>query len=129
MTVRQYYVSFRTVLNRLRKHLPPVYPVVCRRVRFPASASATGECWLEKKKFHIRIERRLDDDAAIDTLLHEWAHILLWNEHSVLSLNDHGPEWGVAYSKVWLVFEEHFLDTHAGDGETKDKKTSKKGCG
>jgi predicted SprT family Zn-dependent metalloprotease len=123
-TARQYNISFRTVLNRLKKHLPPSYLVVCRRICFSKKAKVTGECWLEKKKFHIRIEKLLSNDAAIDTLLHEWAHILLWNEASVLKLDDHGPEWGVAYSRVWLEFEKQFLAHDVGTREKKDKEKS-----
>lgn len=115
MTVRQYYYSFSTVLRRLKKLLPPVHPVSCRRIRFTKGSVNTAECWLANRKFYIRLERRLGNDAAIDTLLHEWAHILLWTPNNALNLDDHGPEWGLAYSRVWQMFEKEFV--HADEQE------------
>ena len=61
----------------------------------------------DRKFFFIRVTRKIGNDLAILQLLHEWAHALSWHEGANIPLNDHGPEWGVAFSRVWLKFEDY----------------------
>lgn len=78
----------------------------------PRSTSADVEL-VEKngeKLFKIRVTRKVGNDVSILLLLHEWAHAICWQEGAKITLNDHGPEWGVAYSRVWRKFEE-YLDS------------------
>lgn len=97
-----YFGEFRDTVEELKDKVPLPYPVSVRRVRL---ATAAGDCDLDKKgkwKFKIRIEKGLDENAAVLTLLHEWAHALAWNPAYDKGLyEDHGPEWGIAYSRIW----------------------------
>jgi hypothetical protein len=68
-----------------------------------------GTCLRRGKLFEIRINSSINEDMAIESLIHEYAHALSWSH-----LNDkmeeeelswHGPAWGVAYSQVYQVYE------------------------
>ena len=81
------------------------------------SCRLDGDCHKYKKKFYIRINRDLDEPAAIDTLLHEWAHARAWNhlldsaetnEH--FETFSHDASWGVAYSEVYRVYEKYIFN-------------------
>jgi hypothetical protein len=74
-----------------------------------------GQCWRERSKFRIRVSSAIAEEHAIDVLVHEWGHALAWNyardrmpnrktmSRSQREAVDHGPEWGVAYSKVYAT--------------------------
>jgi hypothetical protein len=96
--------SFQEVHKLLKKKVPPVHPVKIVPIFSPVS-DRWGDCELKDGKkpyFMIRILDGLGEDSAIDTLLHEWAHTLCWTEHPFL--RDHGPEWGVAFARVYCAF-------------------------
>lgn len=61
-----------------------------------------GDCSFRNKKFYIRISKHLSESAAIETLIHEFAHILSWGKEN----NHHGYRWGQAYSIVYRKFLE-----------------------
>jgi len=111
--MRADYSSYYEVLKVLREKMPPNLPVVVRRIK---SQSKEGYCMKKDKKFHIRISVDLPESKAIDVLLHEWAHALVWTEkYDHLTMEQfkqqmHGREWGLAYSKVYQLFEKHFLE-------------------
>jgi predicted SprT family Zn-dependent metalloprotease len=50
--------------------------------------------------FRIRISTALEPEAMFYVLIHEWAHALSWisDSHKVRA---HGPEWGIAMSRIW----------------------------
>jgi len=52
--------------------------------------------------FRIRINRDLGWALAVDTLLHEWAHLLCW--FNCPEDEPHGPEWGIAYARVYRAY-------------------------
>jgi len=102
--------SFNSTLERLRELCPPGQPV---DIKFTALKRCLGHCCRRGSRFQICISRVLDEEAAIETLIHEWAHALAWN-YSIdrlarakgISATDfdresHGPAWGVAYSVVY----------------------------
>lgn len=108
------YKKYNKLLYMLKKHAPAAYPVSVRRKMLPKQLE--GMCWKESKKFCIHICTKLDEARAMDVLLHEWAHAIAWNNllDSVKTDEEfhrlsHGPEWGVAYSKVYAVYENLFL--------------------
>lgn len=77
-----------------------------------------GDCSKSDDRFMIRINKRLNECEAIDTLMHEWGHARAWN-HLHDSMNDeefmeksHDAAWGVAYSEVYRVFENHYLKAY-----------------
>jgi predicted SprT family Zn-dependent metalloprotease len=64
-----------------------------------------GDCTLIAKegkspRFAIRIDNKLSVDAQFYVLLHEWAHALSWGSESH-RIRFHGPEWGLAMSRIW----------------------------
>lgn len=109
--------NYRKLVNVLKKHCPPAYPVSVRRTRMPSSRE--GDCCLFKKKFFIRIGKQLSEECAIDTLLHEWAHARAWSHlHDSLGAEEfyqvaHDATWGVAYSEVYRVYEQHLCGGHS----------------
>jgi hypothetical protein len=46
------------------------------------------------------------EHEAIETALHEWAHVIAWD---LCSADDHCDEWGKAYSRVYRAFLKEFL--------------------
>ena len=104
--------NYRKLVNILKKKCPLAYPVSVRRVKLK---DLEGDCGLESKRFDIRISRSLKESGAIDTLIHEWAHARAWNHlHDKLSVKEledrsHDASWGVAYSEVYMIFEQNFF--------------------
>lgn len=89
----------------LRDALPPDLPVM---VLVEATPGCYGSCTAEDSDadgrddiYLIRITPGHEDAVARDTLYHEWAHILSWNE-----TEEHGDAWGVAYARVYRAMEE-----------------------
>lgn len=96
--------NYRRVVAILKQKFPE-YHVSVRRVRL--GKYVFGDCnKVGKNKFLIRIKNSLPSTYAIDILLHEWAHVLAWHSPG----EDHGMNWGKAYSKVYRVFEDEFLE-------------------
>lgn len=62
-------------------------------------ANLDGDATLSKEKFKVRINRRLKENSAIDTLIHEIAHCIAWHETI-----GHGVAWGKAYSKAYTMY-------------------------
>jgi hypothetical protein len=112
------YEAFRGVLARLRVELPPARPVVVRTKVFQESfpAMTFGECVRSSERYVIRLNTKMDQNMAIETLLHEWAHALAWNysldrlawdpdvPREDFEAACHDEAWGCAYSRVWRVY-------------------------
>ena len=93
--------DFRKAVRDLRVLVPPVWPVSVRR----AKMQGDGDCELIHKKgkspyFVIRVNKELPVEAMFYVLLHEWAHALSWGSESH-RIRAHGPEWGIAMSRIW----------------------------
>lgn len=104
------FTHYRSVLNMLKKVCPAAYPVSVRRVALTAHE---GRCWKHGKQFHIQIDSNLNEYAAINVLLHEWAHARGWNHRLDTAVDDeefnklaHDAAWGVAYAEVYSVYEK-----------------------
>ncbi len=107
---------FRRILAALRSRCSPALPVSVHVGR--VSASVHGWCTREPHWFSIRLSGRLSQDAAVDVLVHEWAHAMSWDRQldrvarsrrtsaSELEAAAHGPAWGVAYARAYLVFAQ-----------------------
>tara|TARA_R100001594_G_scaffold37494_3_gene67856 strand:+ start:10905 stop:11165 length:261 start_codon:yes stop_codon:yes gene_type:complete len=61
-----------------------------------------GLCWIHEDpiSFKIIISRELSRVAAIDTLIHEYAHCLDHLENG-LSKKDHRNSWGSCYARCY----------------------------
>lgn len=102
---------FRQILAGLREHCPAAMPVVVRGAWL--GETTLGTCSRRDSRFVIRLNHRLAETEAVDTLLHEWAHALSWNlsldnllDQTEVSAEDfqqacHDEAWGCAYSRVW----------------------------
>ena len=110
------FAQYRSLLSTLRVDCPPAFPVSVRRVQL---SNLVGRCWKHGKKFHIQIDKRLDQMRAMDVLLHEWAHALAWNHRLDAAVTDeafnklaHDAAWGVAYSEVYSIYEKQFTTAY-----------------
>ena len=98
------FIDYRSLCNYLKKHLPLDYPMSIRRV--PTNSNTHADCDLRGKKFYIRINKDLSEDAAISILLHECAHCLSWFKKE----EDHGKSFGISYSKIYSYYLD-WVDT------------------
>ena len=116
---RKGFDEFRRVVSRLRKLCPTGKPVVIRTAWLPKTT--LGECIRRPSRFVIRLNNRLDEQGAIETVLHEWGHALAWN-YSLDSLAkqpdvdrdeferaSHDEAWGCAYARVWRTYAVDIL--------------------
>jgi len=98
--MRAGYEHYYSLLRFLRKNIAFPYPISIRRVKLPNDR--IGDCDFENGKFKIRIDRSLPELLAMDILIHEISHALSWESDK--HLTDHGPKWGLAYSKTYRTF-------------------------
>jgi hypothetical protein len=86
-----------------KRHFPE-YVISVRRAKM--SWSLYGDCLhIKKNQFRIRIHHTLNQDAAIYFFIHEFAHVLAWDEEA-----DHGMAWGKAYSRCYRLFCKEWLN-------------------
>ena len=109
---------FQRILAALRSKCPPALPVVVRIGR--VAAGLHGCCYRDDQMFVVRISNQLEEETAVDVLVHEWAHAIAWNlEHDRLvdcprisrdqfSVATHGPDWGVAFSRAYVTYVGEF---------------------
>lgn len=106
--------NFLANLQRLRHWCPPSKPVVVYRVQKHPWYGA-----LDQRDGRLIITIRIDDDPReeCETLIHEWAHALTYNESRPEEQFDlswglvvhtcplpwviHGDEWGAAYARCY----------------------------
>jgi hypothetical protein len=103
---------YRSLLAILKNQYPAAFPVSVRRVPL---TKVEGRCWKHGKKFHIQIDKYLDETRAMDVLIHEWAHARAWNHRLDAADTDeafnklaHDAAWGVAYAEIYVVYERFF---------------------
>lgn len=90
---------FREFSNILKKKYPE-YKVSVRLTRVPKDRM--GDCRkIEDGSFIIRVSKELEVNAAIQILIHEWAHVLSWDTSKRKA---HGINWGKKYSVVYEVY-------------------------
>ena len=67
------YEAFRSVLARLRLELPPARPVVVRTKVFQEiyPAMTFGECVRRSERYVIRLNAKMEQNMAIETLCYE----------------------------------------------------------
>lgn len=97
------YKTFYKAVAFLKENAGCSQPVSVRRVKLD---DLDGKCFRKNNQFFIKINKKLDCNHAIDVLLHEYAHTISWRKEP----DDHGPLWGVAYSNIYRLFLEKFLN-------------------
>lgn len=89
--------------RKLVSHLKKTYPKLRVSVRRRRIATFYGTCSiLDDRSFRIDISNDLDECGAIQVLIHEWAHAIVWHK----KVRNHGPHWARAYSEVYEVYEK-----------------------
>jgi hypothetical protein len=95
-------------MRQLRQEFPVDLPIKLKRRKLNG---LFGYASRGSNNYIICIDNKLEPSVAVDTLLHEIAHILVWGA-SV----DHGQEWGKAYSRIYRWAEKnYFPKLDAGD--------------
>jgi hypothetical protein len=89
-------------LRDLLKAEHPTLSISVRRCK--VSKMICGDCRRMKDCFLIRISSRLNMQEQLDTLIHEIAHAASWIEWE--NTQQHGPLWGLEYSKAYRVYEK-----------------------
>jgi len=108
------YRCYRKLLQLLKKQFPAAFPVSVRRQKI--ASSVQGRCYKEGKKFYVQIDKNLGEHAAMDVLVHEWAHARAWNHRLDTATTDedfnklsHDAAWGVAYAEIYSAYEQLFI--------------------
>lgn len=97
--------DLKAVAKRLRKAFPTDTPVKVR-MDIPAGHADFGSCNLieeGERHFLIRIQKSLPYWTMVETMIHEWAHIVDWRPDFPFRC-DHGPSWGVCYAEVYCEY-------------------------
>lgn len=101
---RRKHKSYRKMLRELREMVPPLVPVKTRRRPLVDCIAYTTLSHDPKTglptHFEITIDSRLSWEATWQVLAHEWAHCLAWRQDHDM-IDDHGPEFGLAFSHIW----------------------------
>lgn len=87
-------------INWLRREFPSRYPVT---IRSKPAKKGSGDSDFRGRRFYIRINSRKPYSERIDTILHEWAHVLTW--FGAGRAEDHSDEWGLWYAKLYRNWE------------------------
>ena len=73
----------------------------------------------------MRLNQDMTQDAAVETLCHEWAHVMSWSfwldrlarqldvDPAEFERASHDEAWGCAYSRVWRAYGEIITATNA----------------
>lgn len=89
--------KWRRYIAALRRDLPTLKPV---RIRSCRIADASAVVHDRGKYWEIIIDSRLSWQSRVDSLEHEYAHILDdFPRHDGDYDKEHGPSWGVEFSK------------------------------
>ena len=88
----QRYISFR---NYLKNELKIIQNVHRKPIGDYGTCQKVG-----LNKYKIIINNKIDECAAIFTLIHEAAHALCWGD------DNHGVCWARAYSKIFKLYLE-----------------------
>lgn len=102
------FSRFRQTISLFNRVVPAALPVSVRRTKL---TGLDGYCQRVGDKFHIRINKDLDERMAIETLIHEWAHALRWDYRFDNSEDEefhkwvHDAAWGVHFAEVYRAYE------------------------
>jgi predicted SprT family Zn-dependent metalloprotease len=77
-----------------------------------------GETEYASGRFKIRINRRTSLTQRIDSILHEWAHVLTW--FGAGHYEEHPDEWGLCYAKIYRAF----MDWDFGRKKSEERSNS-----
>jgi hypothetical protein len=93
--------KWRKLLAWLRRNFPADYAVTVRTTPLKKHHGYTEY----NGKFQVKINRKQCLALRVETLIHEWAHVLTWFGAET-HLDDHNSEWGLAYARIYRTFLE-----------------------
>lgn len=98
--------TFKSLCKFYKKNADLEYALSIRVL--PLSWKVSGDCYFDKKlkKFLIRINKDISEDAAIDTLVHEMGHCFSYFK----SKEDHDYHFAKAYVLAYKLYLE-WIDT------------------
>lgn len=91
------FEQYNSLVRHLKRNVKLDHPVSVLRTRM--SSALDGDATLHAGKFTVRINRELQENSAIDALIHEISHCVVLETHQ-----GHGTKWGKAYSKVYREY-------------------------
>lgn len=105
----------RQVSRYLAAHWPTPFPVELRFERLAANLNCVAETYrrVSERRLILRIDSRACRSWAIDLLLHEWAHLVVWpaaiafekrqerNRHPA-----HPPEWRALHGEIIAAMDD-----------------------
>lgn len=98
------YDYFREVAGFFKNSNLVDDPISVRRMKIRDDLD--GSCEKKDDKFIIKVSSNLNENYSIDVLIHEIAHAVAWDKDTDM----HGLNWGRAYSKVYRLFLEKFVN-------------------
>jgi hypothetical protein len=105
--------TFRDWVKWLRRHFPSEYPVTVRLVSRTKVKSVVGTAYAgyvftpePEARFDVFIDKKLTYMDTLDSLLHEWAHVL--REHLPKSTYDTTEDEDVVYQAIYGRIRYHF---------------------
>ena len=100
-----YGKKFDDALRRLRRELPLGAPLKVVTVAQDKIKGLCGYAAIQEDPitFKIVISKELSKVAAIDTLIHEYAHCMDYLSSDSECRKHHRNSWGVAYAKCYRV--------------------------
>jgi len=98
--------EWRLLIKRLRKHFPVDAKVIVRR--YPIKTACGMTTFNGQWEFRIAVNSDQTETGQIDTLLHEWAHVL-----AVQQAYKHEGPWGVLFAEVYDSWTRDFGEENA----------------
>lgn len=92
-----YNKEWKRAVTIIRKVAPVDIKVDIRR--YPCK-KYDGSTRFNGSKAYVRINSKATIGMQVDTLLHEWAHVLMFNEAFT-----HGPTWGQFHASLYSATE------------------------
>jgi len=89
---------FEKFVKYLKERVPTKRKVAVHRIAMKDDGSTgLSDCG----RITVSISRKLPVHRQLDTLVHEWGHVLEFDKHG-----NHGREWGIGQSKAYEAWEE-----------------------
>ena len=101
----------RQVHHWLQRNYPTPFPTMLRVEVLSNKRKCAGENYYLNGRIVIRIHKHLVRWIALDTLFHEYAHVMTRRHENIERLRrqtgGHDAEWGMAYAKLYSDFVDH----------------------
>lgn len=95
-------VLFCELRDLLKRSYPASLRVSVLRCKVPKDRC--GDCIRKTGYFRIRVSSECTSQEALDTLIHEWAHAIAWDEW--IETGTHGKQWAEAYARAYQAYEQ-----------------------